>query len=68
MGRDEAGKGKMRNMKFWSENPKGKYHSEHLGVELKIILEQILEKYDGKVWTGCICLRIGKCGWLLRTR
>jgi hypothetical protein len=35
---------------FWSENLKGRDHSEDLGVGGKIILEWILEKQDEKVW------------------
>jgi len=34
----------MRNTKFWSENLKGRDHSEELGVCEKIILEWILGK------------------------
>jgi hypothetical protein len=34
-------------------------HSEDLGVGGKIILEWILEKYGGKMWTG---FRIGTSG------
>jgi hypothetical protein len=30
--------------KFWLENPKGKDHSEDLGVDRRIILEWMLEK------------------------
>jgi hypothetical protein len=43
--------------KFWSENLKGKDHSEDLDVDGKIILEWILGKYGGQVWTRCIWLR-----------
>jgi hypothetical protein len=50
---------------FLSENFKGRYHSEELGVHGRIILEWILGKYGGKVWTGCIWLRIGTNGRLL---
>jgi len=32
---------------------------QDLGVDVTIILEWILEKYGGKVWTGFIWLRIG---------
>jgi hypothetical protein len=56
------------NSKIWSENLKVTDHSEHPGVEGRIILEQILGKYVGKVWTGCIWLRIGTSGGLLRRR
>jgi hypothetical protein len=50
---------------FWLENLKGRYHSEDLVVDEKITLEWILVKYDGRVWTGFICLRIGTSGVVL---
>jgi hypothetical protein len=42
------------HIKFWSEDQKGRHHVEDVGIDLKIILEWILGKCDGKVWTGCI--------------
>jgi hypothetical protein len=42
------------HMKFWLENLKGQDHVKDLGVDEKTILEQILQKWHGKVWTGCI--------------
>jgi hypothetical protein len=36
------------------QNLKGRDHSEDVGVYEKIILEWILGKWDGKVWTGFI--------------
>jgi hypothetical protein len=51
--------------KFQSENLKGRDHLEDLGVYGKIILEWILGKYGGEVWTGCIWLRIGTSGRIL---
>jgi hypothetical protein len=47
------------------ENLKGRDCSEDIGVDGMIILEWILEKYDGKLRTGFIWLRIGTNGWLL---
>jgi len=47
---------------FLSENRKGRDHSEDLGVDGKIILEWILGKQGGKVWTGLIWLRLGTSG------
>jgi hypothetical protein len=51
--------------KFWSENLKVRDQSEDLHVDGRIILEWILVKYIGKVWTGFIWLRIGTSGGLL---
>jgi len=51
--------------KFWSENLKGRDHAEDLGVDGRIILEWILGKYGGRVWTGLIWLRIGASDRLL---
>jgi hypothetical protein len=34
--------------------PKGRDHLEDVGVDCKIILEWILGKYDGRLWTGFI--------------
>jgi hypothetical protein len=39
---------------FWLENRKDGNHLEDLGLDGKIILEWILEKYSGKLWTGFI--------------
>jgi len=51
--------GEVTNTKFLSENLKGRDHSEDLGTDEKMISELILGKLGGKVWTGCIWLRIG---------
>jgi hypothetical protein len=40
-------------------------HSEDLGVDGKIILNWILEKWDGKAWIGYIWLRTVTGGGLL---
>jgi len=50
---------------FLFQNLKGKYHSEDLGVDGREILQWILGKQGGKVWTGCIWFRIGTSGGLL---
>jgi hypothetical protein len=56
----------MRNAyKFLVRKPEGGDHSEDLGVHRRIILEWILEKYGGKLWTESKCLRIGTSGKLL---
>jgi hypothetical protein len=57
--------GEVTNTKFLSENLKGRDHSEDLGTDEKMISELILGKLGGKVWTGCIWLRIGTSGRLL---
>jgi hypothetical protein len=41
------------------ENLKGRDHSKYLGVDGRIILEWILRKWGGKMWTGCIWFRVG---------
>jgi hypothetical protein len=48
--------------KFWLKHLKGLDHSEDLGVGRRIILEWILEKYGGKLWTGFVWHRIGSNG------
>jgi hypothetical protein len=50
---------------FWLENGKGRNNSEDLGVDGKVILEWISEKWSGKVWTGSVGLRIGASGGVL---
>jgi hypothetical protein len=51
--------------KCLSENLKGRYHAEDLGVDMRIIVERILGKQGGKMWTGCIWLWIGTGDGLL---
>jgi len=53
--------------KFWSANQKVRNYPEDLGLDRRIILEWVLEKYGGKLWTGFISLRIGTGGGLLLT-
>jgi hypothetical protein len=47
------------------ESVKRRGHSDDLDVDGKIILEWVLKEKCGKVWTGCIWLRIGTIGGLL---
>jgi hypothetical protein len=42
--RHVARTGEMRYIQLWSENGKGRDHSEELGVDGRIILERILER------------------------
>jgi hypothetical protein len=49
--------------KYWMENLKGRDHLEALGIDERIKLKWILAKYGGKVWSGCIWLRIGTRTW-----
>jgi hypothetical protein len=39
---------------FWLQNLKGRDHFEDIEVNERIILEWILGKYVGKLWTGFI--------------
>jgi hypothetical protein len=43
----------------WSENLTGRDNSEKLGVDGRIILEWMLGKEGGNLWTGCIYLGTG---------
>jgi len=58
--------GEIRNAyEFWLENLKGRGHLEHLGVDVRMILEWILGKWSSKVWTWFIRLEIKTSGRLL---
>jgi len=58
--------GEVRNAyKVLVEKLAGIINLEELGVNMKLILECILEKLGGKVWIGCICIRIRTIGRLL---
>jgi len=43
--------------KFWLENLRGRDHSGDLGTDGNMILEWMLGKQGGKMWTGFIWLR-----------
>jgi hypothetical protein len=61
--------GEIKNAyKILVGNLKRRDRSENRGVVERIILEWILGEKVGKVWTGCIWLRIGNTGTLLLTR
>jgi len=47
---------------FWLGILNGRDHSRDLGVDGKLILYWILGKQVGKLWTGCIWLRVGASG------
>jgi hypothetical protein len=58
--------GEMRNAyNILVGNMKERDLSEDLSVDGKIILECMLEKYSGMLWTGFIWLRIGTSGGVL---
>jgi hypothetical protein len=50
---------------FWLENLKGKYHSEDLGLDERMILKSMLEKQCSMLWTGFFWLRMGTAGGFL---
>jgi len=61
-----AGMGETINLnRIFIGMPEGKNHSEDLGIGVKIILERILGKRGGKMWTRFIWLRIGTSVGLL---
>jgi hypothetical protein len=47
------------------ENLKGRDYPEEIGVDEQIILERILGKQGGKLWTGCIWIGLGISGGLM---
>jgi len=53
------------NMLFQSENLHARDNLEDLGVNERMILEWMLEKYGGEVWTGLFWLRLGTNGGIL---
>jgi hypothetical protein len=50
---------------IWLDNLNGRDHLEDPDVYEKTISEWTLGKYGGRVWTGCIWLRIETSGKLL---
>jgi hypothetical protein len=50
---------------FWLGKPRERDHMEDLGVDERMILQCMLNKSFGKVWTGLIWLRLGTSGGLL---
>jgi hypothetical protein len=55
----------IRNAYFLVENLEGRDHVEDLDVDGRIILERVLGKEGGMLWTGFMWLRIGTSGRLL---
>jgi len=51
--------------KFWSENMKGRDHSQSQGIGWRVMLKWILQKKGEKGWSGFNCLRIETSGRLL---
>jgi len=56
---------RLHNEKIHNLHASPNIIKEDLGTNGKIILEWILGKQGGKVWTGCTWLRIGTSGGLL---
>jgi hypothetical protein len=53
------------NLEYWWESQKERGHSEDQDIGGWTILKWILEKHDGMLWIGLICLRIRTRGGLL---
>jgi hypothetical protein len=51
--------------RVWCEDLREREHFEDLRVGGRIILKCILKKWDGKPWTGLLCLRIATGGRIL---
>jgi hypothetical protein len=51
-----------------AQKPEGKDHLEDVGVDERIMLKFILNKWDGRLRTGLIWFRIGTSGGLFWTR
>jgi hypothetical protein len=62
---DEMGSACSMHMKSNQENMKEREYWEHLCVDRSIILTWILQKCNGKVWSGFIWFRKGISGGLL---
>lgn len=60
-----GGTGKFRTGFLGGGGPKGKDHLEDLDLEERIILKLIFNRWNGKICTEFICLRIGTGGRLL---
>jgi hypothetical protein len=56
--------GGKTHMKFWWENLRKGNHLEDSGVDGRLIVKCIFQKWD-EAWTGSIWLRIGASGGLL---
>jgi hypothetical protein len=53
--------------KFQSKKLDGRDDAKDLDVDGKVILERILQKQGGMLWTGFIWLRTGPSGGLVNT-
>jgi hypothetical protein len=49
---------------FWQGNLRDKDHLEDIGIDGRVMLEPILKKSVGSVWTGLISHRMGTNGGL----
>jgi hypothetical protein len=56
------------HIRSWWKSQKERDHQEDVEVGGRILLQWILKKYDGLLWTGFIWLKIGTSDGILLTR
>jgi hypothetical protein len=47
------------HIEFWWENLRERGHLEDLGIDRRMILKWIFQRWDGRAWTGLVWLRTG---------
>jgi hypothetical protein len=58
-------RGREMHTAFTRGNVKERHNLQDLDIEWRIIATEVLQKYDSRVWSVLIWVRIGKIGGLL---